>query len=303
MATMALPANMLYEIRLVNSLKGDATNRYVILATTALVNSAQRAVVQVIQPDGASLPLAEGADESADGKLTASTSVVIQGRAVGVVTRIWTTRDGQITHLLLHEPPRRFAFLRGTSPEYILTITEALTLSADGQILVDLPAKTIEALPIFRPDAAIETDVLLALEQALAVPQFIHAVSATVEDGFVHLSGFVDFRARKELAEAGVQAVPGVRGMTSDIIAEDELADRVDAALERALQRPECAGANVSVHIEHAIAMLTGEAPSNAARRALEEAAIAVPGVRVVVNQIRAAGRPVAVGAIATHNR
>jgi|GEM_PF-2379774 len=303
MASTALLASTLCEIQLTSHLVASYEKRRAIPATEALIDSARWLVVQVIQSDGTAVPFAQVAGEIATSKVTSATRVMAHGHLVGMVTRIWANGDGQMTHILLREPPPRFAFLRGQRYEYILPVTEAVALSSDGQIVVDQDVKAVKQLPIFRADADIERDVQLALEEALAIPQFIHAVNATVEDGTVYLSGFVDFRARRELAEHAVRTVPGVRDIINDIIAEDELMDRVEAALERTLQRPECAGATVSVHIEHAIATLTGEAPSNAARRALEEAAIAVPGVRVVVNQIKVAGRREDLGIISTHNR
>jgi len=303
MAHTAISAGVLCDIQLADALEASSAKRRVLRARAALVDVARRVVMQVIQPDDTTLSLAEADGDGATVKWTATTPIVAQGKVVGAITRLWASGDGRLSHILLREPPPRFRLLSRPRPEYILPATVELGVDAEGRVTVNLSPAAIRQLPILRADAAIEADVLLALEQALAVPQFIHAVSATVDDGMVHLSGVVDFGARKARAEEAVRAVPGVRDILNDIIAEDELLDRVDAALERALERPEVAGSTVAVQIEHAIVTLTGEAPSNAARRALEEAALSVPGVRVVVNKIDVAGRRALAGALSTHNR
>jgi len=62
----------------------------------------------------------------------------------------------------------------------------------------------------------IRTQVVHALHWDLAIPR--HAVSASVDHGWVTLQGIVERAYQKSCAEADVRRVPGVAGVRNEIV-------------------------------------------------------------------------------------
>ena len=62
----------------------------------------------------------------------------------------------------------------------------------------------------------LRTEVLNALHWNLAIPRY--AVSVAVSDGWVVLAGAVDRAYERSYAEADTRRVPGVLGVSNDIV-------------------------------------------------------------------------------------
>jgi osmotically-inducible protein OsmY len=190
-----------------------------------------------------------------------------------------------MTHLLVREAaglPRR-GRERVVPVEYIESLsTESIALS--------IGAAHFRLLPEFRPDDAILADVQAALESVLADPRARRQVKVRVDDGQVTLGGEVDTVDQARLAERSVMAVPGVRAIVLDLVAQETLAAIVEeriAALGAAIMNGH---GPIAVFSEHGIVYLEGSVPTTQARQQVEQVALAAAGAKVVVNNLRING-------------
>jgi osmotically-inducible protein OsmY len=205
---------------------------------------------------------------------------------VGHVSRVWSRgQSEQLTHLLVREAaglPRR-GRERVVPVEYIESLaTESIALS--------IGAAHFRLLPEFRPDDAILADVQAALESVLADPRARRQVKVRVDDGQVTLGGEVDTVDQARLAERSVMAVPGVRAIVLDLVAQETLAAIVEeriAALGAAIMNGH---GPIAVFSEHGIVYLEGSVPTTQARQQVEQVALAAAGAKVVVNNLRING-------------
>jgi len=221
-------------------------------------------------------------------RLTHQTRVLAGSAAIGWVTHIWCDRPSRLlTHLLIQ--PRRALLVR---PVQRVVAAELIESLAHDQVKLKLAESEVAQLPVFRSDTAILTDLRLAFTAALLDPRTRRAVKVRVEDGHVSLGGVVDTVEQCVRAEQAALAIAGVRGLTNDIVIEESLAGQVEAALTREITAHHLDGAEVRAFIEHGIVYLEGRAPTSAARYALEQVAVAVTGVRVIVNNLLVAGEP-----------
>jgi osmotically-inducible protein OsmY len=223
-------------------------------------------------------------------RLTHQTRVLAGATPVGWVTRIWCDQSSRVlTHVLLQT--RRALFVR---PIERIVAAEQIETLAHNQVRLTLTPREIAALPIFRPDVAIAADLQLALAAALPDPRARRAVKVRVDDGHVSLAGVVDAGEQRTRAARAALAVPGVRGLTNDLVIEESLADQVEVALAREIAARKLEGAQVRAFIEHGIVYLEGRVPTAEIRYTLEQVAVAVTGVRVIVNNLLVEGEDVA---------
>jgi osmotically-inducible protein OsmY len=219
-------------------------------------------------------------------RVTRQCRVRAGNQTIGWVSRVWCDRlSREVTHLLVQS--RRALLVHAV--ERIVEVAYVASWS-DGAITLKVSPADAANLPIYRTDGAIAADLRAAFEAAVPDPRTRRAIKVRVEDGHVHLGGIVDAAEPRERACAIARAVPGVRGVTSDVLVEEALGGQVETALARELGRPDYAGADVRTFTEHGIVYLEGRAPSAAARQALERVAVGVAGVRVVVNNLLVPG-------------
>ncbi len=214
--------------------------------------------------------------------LGARTPVLAGKTPVGRLAAVWADRhSGTATHLLVHE---------GRGHPRIVPVALIERIAADG-VRLKLGKGDLDHLAVYRADTAITADVALAFASALPDPKTRRDVKVRVDDGHVTLSGVVDAAEVRERALNAAGRVLGVRGITDDLVVAEALADQVLAAIARETARaPELATARVRAYAEHGIVYLEGRVPMPSARWTLEQVAIAVPGVRVVVNNLIADG-------------
>lgn len=201
---------------------------------------------------------------------------------VGHITRLWADRrTGHITHLLV----------RRGGAEHI--IPAALIEGIDPRwVMLKVTASQVAELPIFREDAAIEADVRAAVDSVLADPRARRAVKVRVEDGQVSLAGVVDTVDQARFAERAARAVPGVRVLVSDLVAQESLAADVEAVIAPLVAEAVNGHGGVRVFTEHGIIFLEGSVRTARDREAIERAALGAAGVRVVVNNLYVNGEP-----------
>ena len=138
-----------------------------------------------------------------------------------------------------------------------------------------------------RTDAAIQADVLSSITLDATVP--LDRVSVSVANGFVTLTGNLDYYYQREAAEDDAAQIAGVVGITDlitvtppDTIAVD-VADSIAQAFAR---NAELADDNVSVTVAGSTVTLSGTVSTWSEYDEAEAAAWRAPGVGEVVNNI-----------------
>jgi osmotically-inducible protein OsmY len=150
-------------------------------------------------------------------------------------------------------------------------------------------ANDIEVLPthdLRRSDSAIAEAAANALAWDSAVPA--KAVLVTVRDGWVTLSGNVEWQYQREAAEQTVRRLYGVKGVVNTIAMQPRIrvAD-VKATIEDAFKRSAQVDAqHVHVDARDGQVVLTGTVRSLSERREAERAAWSAPGVMLVDDRI-----------------
>jgi osmotically-inducible protein OsmY len=113
-------------------------------------------------------------------------------------------------------------------------------------------------------------------------------VKVEVEDGWVRLSGEVDWAYQRASAEQSVRPLVGVRGVTNDITIKpranaSEISREITSALERHARRE---ARRIAVEVEGGVVTLRGTVDSLAERQAAVGTAFAAQGVSRVIDQL-----------------
>lgn len=136
-----------------------------------------------------------------------------------------------------------------------------------------------------------DTEIALAAEHALSwntsVPQ--DRVKVTVEQGWVTLTGDLDWNFQRRAVERMVRPLKGVVGVTDNITLKTlpvplKLRERIQDALTRQVMRE---ARRIEVLVEGSEVTLRGQVHSWAERNAAEGASWSAPGVTRVNNQLQ----------------
>lgn len=133
----------------------------------------------------------------------------------------------------------------------------------------------------FASDQAIREAVWEQLAADSLVRPVQRALTIDVQDQLVHIRGYVATRAQADLAAQIARSVPGVIRLESNIVNDEDLAQTVKQAIDRALGP---AAAAVRVRSRLGRVEVVGELTDLAAMRAIDDAVSHVPGVLVVHN-------------------
>lgn len=116
-------------------------------------------------------------------------------------------------------------------------------------------------------------------------------VQAKVQNGFVILSGDVDWNYQREMAGSQIAGVRGVTGVSNLIAVKPRVArEDVSREINRALHRSaDLEASNVSVDVAGGQVTLSGNVKAWHERKLVEDAVWAAPGVTHVVDNIRVA--------------
>ena len=135
-------------------------------------------------------------------------------------------------------------------------------------------------------DAELARRAIAALEWSISVPR--DAVKVRVEDGWVTLSGDVDWAYARDAAESCLRGLIGIKGVINNVSVRPKVAlGNVKTRIEAALQRRAHADLKgISVTVEGGTVTLAGRVDSLAERLTMENAAWSAPGVRDVVDNL-----------------
>lgn len=235
-------------------------------------------------------------------RLVKGATVTQGGMRVGQVSALWCDRaTGRIMHVLVRP---KGAFLRRPA-ERVLSVEEVSELTGEGLVL-GAGTAPMQALTPYRADRELETDLRMALAEALQAPSARRGVKLTVEAGQVHLGGLVETEEHVSRARGAVGRVRGVRSLIMDLVSTETLGARVEERLEAVLKENEATdltldprafaerpytgdatgAATLRALAEHGIVYLEGRVATKELCGALERAVLAVAGARVVVNHL-----------------
>ena len=151
-------------------------------------------------------------------------------------------------------------------------------------LAVDIDVKLADS------DERSDADVARSCENVLVWTTYLpkDSVKVMVEDGWVTLSGQVEWEFQRTTAAAAVRYLAGVKGLSDQIsIKPGVTASIVKSDIEAALKRRAVSEANrIHVEVNGSEVTLSGKAPTWAERDAAGSAAWASPGVTNVVDNI-----------------
>ncbi|MFD0914825.1 BON domain-containing protein [Pseudahrensia aquimaris] len=135
-------------------------------------------------------------------------------------------------------------------------------------------------------DSDIAEHIAHVLEWNVSIPD--GSVIATVQNGFVTLSGEVDHQHQREHIEKQVEHVGSVTGIANRIrLKPKATAENVKEMIENALQRnAELEAKNVSITVSGDTVTLDGKVKAYYEREIAERAAWTAPGVKNVIDHL-----------------
>ncbi len=178
--------------------------------------------------------------------------------------------------------------LKGRVDTFIDTINvqrAAQRVAGVNAVSADMRVALLESAR--RSDTDMARTARNVLQWNVAVPS--NRVSVTVEDGWVTLSGDVDWSFQRQAAEAALQHLTGTTGLTVDIAVvpaatPGDLQSTIEAALRRSSP---AAGARIVVSSNDSEVTLSGPVHSHSERELAITSAWRAAGVRSVVDRLR----------------
>ncbi|MGC8213156.1 BON domain-containing protein [Ralstonia pseudosolanacearum] len=144
-------------------------------------------------------------------------------------------------------------------------------------------------LPGTHTDADVAQAARSALEWHVSLPS--NRIDVLVENGWVTLSGEVDWPYQSELAAHAVGSLRGVAGLINRLriktrVAPTNIAEQIGAALKRHAARE---ADHIRVTVQGGTVTLSGRIDSASERRAAKGAAWSAPGVTEVIDHLQIA--------------
>jgi hypothetical protein len=172
-------------------------------------------------------------------------------------------------------------------PDRLSAQKAALSVIGDkaiaNQIEINLP------LDAKRSDTDIASAAMSALKSNISVPS--DNVKITVQDGWISLTGKVDWWYQKNAAEMAVHYLRGVRGVSNNLtisapptkVSSSEVRSKIESAFQR---QAHLYAQKIKVAVEGNTVTLEGEVPTWQERWEAETAAWSAPGVSKVQDHL-----------------
>jgi osmotically-inducible protein OsmY len=138
-----------------------------------------------------------------------------------------------------------------------------------------------------RTDSELAQACVKALQMSIVIPH--DRLSVAVSNGWVTLSGTVDWQFQKDAAARAIRDLAGVRALSNDVAVHPPAvkADDVRHKIEEALRRSaELDARGITVSIQNSTVTLTGNVHSWTERQAAERAVWSAPGVAHINDRI-----------------
>jgi osmotically-inducible protein OsmY len=177
--------------------------------------------------------------------------------------------------------------LRGEVPTYHEKLTaERCARHVHGVRAVANELKVKPTGTLTRTDPEIAKAVANVLDLDSAIPP--EAVQATVQNGWVTLTGEVFWQFQRMAAEGALRHLCGIKGVVNSIrvkphVRVSDVKERIEDAFKRSA---EIDARNVRVETHNGVVMLLGRVHSLVERQAAERAAWAAPGVTKVEDHL-----------------
>jgi osmotically-inducible protein OsmY len=176
--------------------------------------------------------------------------------------------------------------LTGTVPSYWQKIEAENAVKRVTGVRAVANDLTVELPSEHRRD---DTDIARAVVDVLSWHSDLpKTIESTVSNGWVTLSGTVDWYFQKEEAERFVKSIYGVRGVTNDLVVKSapkvtDVRERIRKELERTVDQE---ANSIVIETSNGRVTLKGTVHSGVELDAARRAAWSVPGVTAVENQL-----------------
>ena len=174
---------------------------------------------------------------------------------------------------------------------HVSSYTEKLNAERAAQRVLGVQAIAVELdvkLPgeSKRDDADIARTAKNVLDWVSIIP--LESVKVLVEDGWITLSGELDWQYQRVAAKSAVRYLMGVKGVSNQILIRPQVSPRVvKSEIEAALIRSALAdGKNIQVKVNGADVTLTGKVHNQSERDIARLSAWNSPGVQSVVDNM-----------------
>lgn len=177
---------------------------------------------------------------------------------------------------------------------HVRSYVEKLAAEKAAQCVAGVLGVAVE-LDVHIPGLSAKTDAEIAkaardaLHWHTVVPD--QQIKVRVEDGFVMLTGELEWGYQRQAAENAVRNLTGIRGVTNQIRLVPTLkTSDIQTKIESALRRNAAVDAkSIRVAVKDGTVTLDGSLHSLAERRLVEDAVWAAPGVEAVVDHLQVA--------------
>lgn len=182
--------------------------------------------------------------------------------------------NGELAYIVAHDlRPGQDTLLR----------EEFITALATEQVTISIPEDTLNVLPPYRSDSALQQEVESILFDLTPLHIDLKAITARVLDSVLYLDGNISSALRSDIVQDQVLGVEGLTEIKNRLVADDALAAELALALGQDARTRELP---IGVYPRLGVVRLSGAVHNNQQKVAAGEIAKNFAGVRSVVNDL-----------------
>jgi osmotically-inducible protein OsmY len=194
---------------------------------------------------------------------------------------------GGLSELFFDAETRRLAYLvvhrhAIAGGEVLLTVDQITGLTPD-RMEVNIASKEFASLPHYRADPELEEEVRQALWDYPRLRVDLGAVTVHAQCNEAWLLGHVSSDINRRLIEDLARAVPGVRDVHNEVVADTDLAVSIAGALAK---HEETRGLPIGVYPTLGDVFLRGLVRTEQAKQVAEQVALNTPGIKAIHNDL-----------------